>query len=64
MRQQGLQPDAFSYTAVLSACGKGWMPERALQLLGQVQRQGLQPNAFTYSAVISACGKDWMQERA
>ena len=32
MRTQGLQPGVNTYTAVTSACGKGWKAERAVQV--------------------------------
>ena len=56
MRQQGLQVNVITYSAVISACGKCEMPERALQLFDEMQQQGLEPNVITYTAVISAGG--------
>ena len=37
----GLQPDATTFNAVVSACGEGWMAERALHISEEMQMQGL-----------------------
>ena len=47
MRQQGVQPSVITYSAVISACGKGLLAKRALQLLEQMQQKGLQPDVIT-----------------
>ena len=54
IRQQGLQLNVITYSAVVCACGKCRMPVRALQLFNEMQQQGLQPNAIPYTAVVSA----------
>ena len=36
---------------------KGHQPERALELLAEMQGRGLEPDVITYSAAISVCEK-------
>ena len=60
MRKQALQPNVITCNALISACEKGWMTERALQLFDAMQQQGLQPDVITYSALVSACKKGRM----
>ena len=43
MRLQGRQLKVITFSAVFTACGKREMPERALQLLDQMQQQRLEP---------------------
>ena len=52
--------DVSTCGAVISACGKGEMALKALQLFEQILLQGLQPDVFAYSTAISACGKGRM----
>ena len=47
MRQQGLLPNVITYSAVISACEKGKMLERALRLFDEMRQQGLLPNGTT-----------------
>ena len=50
-RQQGLKPTLSIYTALITACGKGGMGERALLLFDELrQQQGLKPHLYTYTA--------------
>ena len=53
-----------SYSALTSACEKGALPQRALQLSETMLQQGLLPNGITYSALISACEKGAVPQRA
>jgi pentatricopeptide repeat protein len=55
MQRQGVVPDVITCSALISACGKGKQPERALEVFEAMQRQGVVPNVITYSALISAC---------
>ena len=64
MLQQGLQPDVITYSALITACEKGGMAERALQVFDKMLQQGLQPDVITYSALIHACKRGGMGERA
>ena len=51
MRQHGLQVNGITHTAVISACEKGIMPDRALQLFEEMQQQRFQLNEFTYTVI-------------
>lgn len=50
-------PNAYSYNAAISACGRAGDWERAVALIGKMNRQGIQPNAVSFNSAISACGK-------
>ena len=47
MKQQGVVPDVITYSALISVCEKGKLPERALELFRAMRRQGVVPNVFT-----------------
>ncbi|CAN0087565.1 unnamed protein product, partial [Scytosiphon promiscuus] len=49
------EPDAITFNAAISACGRGnkWKP--AVELLDIMRLEGLVPDGFSYSAAISAC---------
>jgi len=64
MLHQGLLPNVLTYSALISACEKGALPQRALELLETMRHQGLLPNVITYSALISACEKGALPQRA
>jgi len=53
-----------SFSAAISACGKGEQRERALELLDEMGTRGLRPDVISYSAAISACEKGGQWERA
>ena len=55
MEQQGIVPDAFTYSALISACEKGKRPEGAMEISAAMEQQGVVSNAITYNALISAC---------
>ena len=54
---QALEPDMVTYSALISACGKGQELRRALNVCAEMWRQALEPDMVTYSALISACGE-------
>merc|ERR1711920_888232 len=64
MLHQGLLPNVITYNALISACEKGALPQRALQFLETMLHQGLLPNVITYNALISACEKGKLPQRA
>ena len=49
-----LQPNVFTYSAVISACSAGLEWQRALALWDEMGRVRVAPNLVTYSAAISA----------
>ena len=64
MNHNGLEPNTITYNAVISACEKGEWPEKALELLEEMQHNGLEPDMITYSVVISACEKKKWPKKA
>ena len=57
MVSERLMPNVVTYSAAISACGKGQKPQQALHLLQELQLRGLLQDVVTYSAAISACEK-------
>ncbi len=57
-------PNIVTYSALISACGHGKQPERALEVFQAMQRQGMVPDIITDSAVIIACEKGKQLEGA
>lgn len=59
MREAGLEPDAFTYTSVIDACGNGGRWQEALDLIEIMQQSGpkLQPSKVSFTATITACAK-------
>ena len=64
MLHQGLLPDGITYIALVSACEKGALRQRAPEALEAMLHQGLLPAGITYSTLVSACEKGAMQQRA
>merc|ERR1712039_876525 len=52
MLHQGLLPNVVTYNALISACEKGALPQRALQLFETMLHQDLLPDVITYNALI------------
>lgn len=53
MRDSGIAPNEFSYTAAANACARTGDWEGALRLLEQMRdRDGVEPNEFTYTAAV------------
>lgn len=53
MREKGIPPNEFSYTAAANACAKTGDWRLAVRLLEEMrQRDGLVPNEFTYTAAV------------
>ena len=59
-----MAPSAITYSALISACERGKLPERALKVFEALMQQGVVPNEITYNALISACEKGKQPERA
>ena len=47
MPRQGIQPDAITYNALISAFEKGRDPTMALGIFADMQRQGIKPGIIT-----------------
>jgi len=66
MKNEGLEPDGFSYSAAISCCGSGGRWKEALAIIKEMQSGGpkLRPNKIAYTAAISACGKSGRHQEA
>ena len=64
MSHSQVQPDAFSYSASMSACEKCGQWQEALRLFHAMPFAHLQPDVFCYSAAMSACDKGGAWEEA
>ena len=64
MQRRGMEPSVVTYSALISACGKGRDLKKALELFAQMQRRGLQLDVITFNALISVCGKACKPEKA
>ena len=64
MMRQGLLPGVITYNALISACEKGALPQRALELFGRMLNQGLLPNVITYFALVKDCERGTLAQRA
>ena len=54
MEQEGLQPDAQTYTSVIDAIARsGRNPEQAQVIVDRMRKAGMSPNVITYNAVIN-----------
>ena len=51
----GIKPDVVSYSAAISACGKGRQWKVALSLIKQMRSVGIKLNIVSYNASIQAC---------
>ena len=64
MEQQGVVPNAITYSALISACENGKLPEQAVKAFEAMEQQGVMPNAITYNAFTSACEQVTQLEQA
>ena len=63
IKQQNLQPDGFTYNAVIMCCCHGpW--ELALQYIQEMQDSSQPPNRLVYTAAIVSCGKHGQADHA
>lgn len=60
-KKEGAGQTAIAYNAAISACEKGLVPHKALEIFEQMKREGVRPTVVTYSALISAAekGQQW-----
>merc|ERR1712183_743538 len=56
MQQQGPVPDVITCSALISACEKGSLPERAMELFEALQQQGLAPDCASFGALVQGFG--------
>jgi pentatricopeptide repeat protein len=56
-KREGAGQTAIAYNAAISACEKGLVPHKALEIFDQMKREGIRPTVVTYSALISAAEK-------
>jgi pentatricopeptide repeat domain-containing protein 1 len=59
MRQDGIEPDGFSFSSAISCCGSEGRWEEALDLIEVMTKGGpkTRPNKICYTAAISSCGR-------
>ena len=59
MKEDGTEPDGFSYSAAISCCGAEGRWKEALELMEQMRKGGpkTRPNKISYTAAITACGR-------
>lgn len=59
MREDGIEPDGFSFSSAISCCGSEGRWEEALKLLDDMRKGGpkTRPNKIAYTAAISSCGR-------
>merc|ERR1719440_1612219 len=65
MKDTGLQPNEYAYTAAISACGKGnglW--KHAFELMTEMRSKGVRPTVVTYNALISTLEKSSQPKKA
>ena len=64
-KREGAGQTAIAYHAAISACEKGLVPHKALEIFYQMKREGVQPTVVTYSALISALekGQQWLTQQ-
>ncbi len=60
-KKEGAGQTAIAYNAAISACEKGLVPHKALEIFEQMKKEGVKPTVVTYSALISAAekGQQW-----
>ena len=46
MQRRSQEPDMITYSAAISACEKGKQPDKALELLEDMQWEGFEPNVI------------------
>jgi len=57
MEANGPEPDAVAYTVLITCFAKSKWPERAMQLLEEMQSKGMSPDSITYGTLALACEK-------
>ena len=57
-------PDTIAYSAAISTCEKGKQPDKALELLEDMQPKGLEPDIIVYNAMMSTFEKGKQLDKA
>lgn len=59
MRSTGIPPDVYSFNSAISACGRGGMCQRALDLLAEMEYEGsgVRSDLISYNGAINAVAK-------
>ena len=57
LRDDGIQPDVRTYSAMISTCGKARNLKAAREYFEEMKGAGVEPNVITYNAMVSTCGK-------
>merc|ERR1719210_1623423 len=57
MIEQGVQPNAHSFTAVISACAKAGQLDAACQHLADMHAADVAADVVVYCSVLDACAK-------
>merc|ERR1719382_2214216 len=58
MQRRGVVPDAVTYGAVISACEKGQLLEKALEHFDAMMERGIVPEPATVAVLVSMCEKE------
>jgi len=64
MIENGVQPNAHSFSAVINACAKAGDVITATQYLAQMQQAGVSADVVVFSSVLDACAKAGNTDRA
>lgn len=66
MKEDGIEPDGFSFSSAISCCGSEGRWQEALNLIDLMQRGGprTQPNKVAYTAAITSCGRSGQADKA
>ena len=64
MRESGVMPNVFHYSAAITACEKCGQWRRGLALLDEMRASRVTPNDYSFNAAISACEKGGQWRRA
>merc|ERR1719333_1432023 len=64
MKERGVAPDAITFNSLISACEKRMWPERATELLREMEETGPAPDVKAYTALMSCWAKSKQPEKA
>jgi len=64
MMNHGIEPNAITYNALISACARSVNAQLAFRLFAVMRARGVRADKFTYGALIDACAKAGLVEHA